>query len=52
MLLSIWLTNAKDRQKTLQAVDASMQAYVGVLKSAGRVKTRRTTTNTSGCGTN
>jgi len=28
--------DAKDRQKTLQAVDASMQAYVGVLKSAGR----------------
>ena len=28
--------DAKDRQKTLQAVDASMQAYVGVLKSARR----------------
>src|SRR5262245_42299027 len=28
--------DAKDRQKTLQAVDASMQAYVGVLKNAKR----------------
>jgi hypothetical protein len=28
--------DAKDRQKTLQAVDASIQAYVGVLKNAKR----------------
>ncbi len=27
---------AKDRQKTIQAVDASMQAYLGVLKNAKR----------------
>src|SRR5262245_3360786 len=28
--------DAKDRQKTLQAVDASIQAYVGVMKNAKR----------------